>query len=132
MLLDLSKEVLISYASKYWKPALIIVACVVGYVWWTRQSEGFAAKLSELDAIHKTEIAQIENARTLEVKQYEQNIKAYEQKLALLNQQFEETKLQLDQKTDTLTKIYTKKYTGNPDPLAAKLSGLTGFEVYVP
>lgn len=122
----------INFIKNNWIILVLVSLTITGFFIYQKKVEYYDNTIQILQSEHEKEINEIKNAREEERKRYEENEKKYQEKLELIEKEYEDAKTKLDEKKQEREKEIIKKYGSKPDKLAEKLSEITGFKIIMP
>lgn len=121
-----------TYVKKYWSLLTVIIAAIVAIVFFRKQGTDLADNIKKIQGIHDEELRKIQEARTLERRQHEENQQKLKLTLDAVQKNYADAKKDLDDKKQAQIEELVKKYKNDPDELAKKLSEVTGFVIIMP
>lgn len=120
------------FVRTYWQYIVLAVAVIFGYLLFRRQDFDFSRQLSEIQDRHQRELEEIRQAYDEESKRRAENEAKLAERLAVIQQQFDDAQKELDSTKKKQVEELVRQYGDQPDVLAQKLSALTGFTVIMP
>lgn len=115
-----------------WRPFLIGIVVLVACVALKVQSESYFVRLQEVQDAHEEEIRKINEIRSEEQRQHDENLKRLQESLDAIQARYDIAKRDLDDKKKQEIVDIVNCYGSDPDELARQLSNVTGFSIVLP
>jgi hypothetical protein len=125
-------ETVWAYIKKYWSLVALIGGAIITFFLFRDREVSFADEFKKINDFHNEELRKIQAARAEEQRQHAENQRKLEETLALVQQQYDNAKKDLDAKKKAQVEDLVKKYKDDPDALTKKLSEATGFKIVMP
>jgi len=107
----------------------IVIAAVAIF---KKKVDEYENTIERMQASHQKELNEIEAARKEERKKHEENERAYKERMATIQKEYDDAKKIFDEKKKSGVIDIVKKYNGKPDQLAERFSKVTGFKIVLP
>ena len=108
------------------------VGIAVGVSLFKKKVNHYEDIVQKLQESHQKELNEIEAARKEERKKFEENERAYKEKVAAIEKEYADAKKVFDEKKKSAADGIVKKYDGKPDQLAERFAKVTGFKIVLP
>jgi len=92
----------------------------------------FSEELKKIRDIYDNEIKQIVEIRTTEKLQHKENQKKFNDRMAIIEKNYEQQQKTLDDKKRKEVETIVKNYSDKPIELAEQLKNATGFTIIMP
>lgn len=120
------------FFSKFWGYFVAGFGAIAGIIFLKKQTDNYETIVQKLQESHEKELDEIKKAREEERKAYEANEKKYQERMALVEKEYEAAKKNLDEKKRKEIEDIVRNYSNQPDELAKKLAEVTGFVIIMP
>jgi uncharacterized membrane protein (DUF106 family) len=121
----------ISFVGQNWKYLVLVTVVVQSYFLFSyhRQTIDTTRRIDEIQQIHQREMEEIQKARDEETKKKLENERVLNERLAVIQGQYETLRKEFDETRTAKVKEIVKKYGDDPEALAKKMSETLGFEI---
>lgn len=120
------------FVKQYWGYIAAVVAFATTFLLFKREKVVLLDELQAVRRSYEDQIKKIDEARTTERKKNEESLAALQQRLNVIQKQYDDAKIELSKKKQKEIEALVKKYSSDPKALAEKLSESTGFKVILP
>jgi hypothetical protein len=121
-----------SFLKKSWGYLVAALGVVLGLVFFRKKVDHYENIVQGLQDSHQKELDEIKKARKEEREKYEENERKYQERMAIIEKEYETAKKELDEKKRKEVEGIVKKYGNQPNKLAEKLAEVTGFKIIMP
>lgn len=119
------------FIKKYWSYILFIVIALFA-IFFGSKTFTFSEELKKIRDIYDNEIKQIDEIRTTEKLQHKENQKKFNDRMAIIEKNYEQQQKTLDDKKRKEVETIVKNYSDKPIELAEQLKNATGFTIIMP
>jgi len=119
------------FIKKYWSYILFIVIALFA-IFFGSKTFTFSEELKKIRDIYDNEIKQIVEIRTTEKLQHKENQKKFNDRMAIIEKNYEQQQKTLDDKKRKEVETIVKNYSDKPIELAEQLKNATGFTIIMP
>jgi len=130
LILKLFYNKILSFLKKHWQYIVIFFAGVASVLWFKRRPQDDETK--DARDSHDKQLDAINDVKKDERVNTDAAASKLEKDLAIVEQQYEQQKKELDEKKKNEIKSILKKHQNDPVALAKRLSEVTGFKVIMP
>jgi hypothetical protein len=121
-----------AFVKQYWRYIAVFVATVTTFLLFRREKIVLLEELQAVRRSYEDELKKINEARATERKKNEEALAVLQQRLLVIQNQYEDAKIELGKKKKKEIEDLMKKYSSDPKALSEKLSEATGFKVILP
>lgn len=121
-----------NFFKKSWGYLVAGLGVVFGVMLFRKKVDHYENIVQKLQDSHQKQLDEIEAARKEERKKHEENERKYQERMALIEKEYEAAKAELDEKKRKEIEGIVKKYGDQPDKLAQRLADVTGFKIIMP
>ena len=121
-----------NFFKKSWGYIVAGLSVVLGLMFFRKKVDHYENIVQKLQESHQKQLNEIEAARKEERKKHEENERKYQERMALIEKEYETAKAELDEKKRKEIEGIVKKYGNQPDKLAQRLADVTGFKIIMP
>jgi Skp family chaperone for outer membrane proteins len=121
-----------NFFKKSWGYLVAGLGVVFGVMLFRKKVDHYENIVQKLQDSHQKQLDEIEAARKEERKKHEENERKYQERMALIEKEYEAAKAELDEKKRKEIEGIVKKYGNQPDKLAQRLADVTGFKIIMP
>lgn len=121
-----------NFFKKSWGYIVAGLSVVLGLMFFRKKVDHYENIVQKLQESHQKQLNEIEAARKEERKKHEENERKYQERMALIEKEYEAAKAELDEKKRKEIEGIVKKYGNQPDKLAQRLADVTGFKIIMP
>jgi predicted nuclease with TOPRIM domain len=129
-LIDMSK--LFPFFKANWKYFGLTIVTILVMLFLQKEKISLTQQLQSTRSAYEERINQIEIARKEERRQNDEALLQLKKKLADVQKQYDDAKVELEKKKKEEIKDLVEKYADDPEELAKKLSEVTGFKIILP
>lgn len=120
-----------NFVKKHWG-VFVAVFATMAVLFMFKKNNDSAAYIKQMQESHTKELEEVNKAREEEHKKYLENEKKYQDRMAVIEAQYETAKKEFDEKKKAQAAKLVKNYGDKPTELAEKLAEVTGFKVILP
>ena len=121
-----------AFVKQYWGYIAVFIAAVATFLLFRREKIVLFEELQAVRRSYEDELKKINEVRATERKKNEEALAVLQQRLLVIQNQYEDAKIELGKKKKKEIEDLMKKYSSDPKALAEKLSEATGFKVILP
>lgn len=119
----------VNFVKRFWGYFATAVVVFFGVVILRRKLEDYEDLIKKLQDAHEEQIKNLNKIREEELAKYKENERKYQERMAIVEAEYEKAKQELDDKKRRRIEDLVKKYANKPDKLAEKLSSVTGLKI---